>query len=102
MELFKWTICQIATQWTLDAASAISGSVIFSVVMVVVPSTGRKGTGWLVSDRHIITNEHVIKGETAGSIVIQFSDGMQISANDLVSDPFVDIAVLTLPVRSRV
>ncbi len=85
-----------ATQWTLDAASTISGSVVFSVVMIVDLSTGRKGTGWLVSDRHIITNEHVIKGGTAGSIIVQFSDGLQISANGLVSDPLIDIAVITL------
>ncbi|MGD0383620.1 MAG: serine protease [Thermoguttaceae bacterium] len=87
----------IATQWTVNATSALSGSVILSVVMVIVPSSGRKGTGWLVSDRHIITNEHVIRGGTVGTVIVQFSDGSAIPANGLLYDSLTDIAVLTLP-----
>lgn len=54
---------QISTQWPFDTINEVQGnSVIPSVVLVFNQSTSQKGTGWLVSQNYIVTNEHVIRG----------------------------------------
>jgi hypothetical protein len=65
----------ISTQWTLNATAALPGQVIMSVVLVATISTSHKGTGWLASNLHIVTNEHIVRGGEANTIVVQFSDG---------------------------
>lgn len=53
----------IFTQWPFGTISDVQGTAIVpSVVLVVVRATSKKGTGWLVSPNHIVTNEHVING----------------------------------------
>ena len=87
----------IATQWAVNATASLPSDAILSVVLVAVPSVGRKGTGWLASDRHVVTNEHVIRGGGAGSISVQFSDGQVVAAAAVAFDALTDIAVITLP-----
>lgn len=86
----------IATQWTLNATAALPGQVVMSVVLVATASTGQKGTGWLASNLHIVTNEHVVRGGVASDIVVQFSDGTVVKVQRVEVDPLTDIAVLTL------
>ncbi len=86
----------ISTLWTLNATAALPGQVIMSVVLVITISTGQKGTGWLASNLHIVTNEHVVRGGEANTIVVQFSDGNIVKVQCLEVDPLTDIAVLTL------
>jgi len=86
----------IATQWTLNATAALPGQVVLSVALVASTSTGQKGTGWLVSDRHIVTNEHVVRGGTAAAVLVQFSDGTVEKIQRVTVDALTDIAVLTL------
>jgi S1-C subfamily serine protease len=86
----------IATQWTLNATAALPSQVVLSVVLVVTTSTGQKGTGWLVSDRHVVTNEHVVHGGAAGTVRVQFSDAAVLNAQSIVVDALTDIAVITL------
>lgn len=86
----------IATQWTLNATAALPSQVVLSVVLVVTTSTGQKGTGWLVSERHVVTNEHVVRGGSSSSIQVQFSDAAMMSAQSFVVDALTDIAVITL------
>lgn len=87
----------IATQWAVNATASLPSDVILSVTLIIVPSTGHKGTGWLVSNQHVVTNEHVVRGGSAGNISVQFSDGAVVSATAVVLDPLTDIAVLTIP-----
>ena len=86
----------ISTEWLLNSTSALPCEVVLSIAMVVTTSTGHKGTGWLVSDRHLVTNEHVIRGGTANTVFVQFSDGENIKAHSIVFDALTDIAVITL------
>ena len=91
----------IATQWTLDSNRTLPNSAILSVALVITSATEQKGTGWLVSDKHIVTNEHVIRGGAGGQILVQFSDGITIHGTSASFNALTDIAVITLdhPVR---
>ena len=57
-----------AVQWTLDAAGPTQRSAIKSVFLLYCPKTQMKGTGFLLSDGLIVTNNHVVEGCTAGEI----------------------------------
>ena len=47
----------ISTQWPFSTTAQVQGnSVIPSVVLVVNLATSQKGTGWLVSEKYIVTN----------------------------------------------
>jgi len=69
---------------------------ILSVVMVLSNATNQKGTGWLVSNNHIVTNEHVIRGNTSGDIEVIFSDGLVHKVSGIIFDPLTDLAILEL------
>lgn len=86
----------VSTQWILNSTSGLPCEVILSVAMVVSKNTGQKGTGWLVSDRHLVTNEHVIRGAAANDVSVHFSDGITINAQSIIFDALTDIAVITL------
>lgn len=86
----------IATQWTLNATAALPSQVVLSVALVATTSTGQKGTGWLVSNQHIVTNEHVVRGGSATTVLVQFSDGVVVPIQAINVDPLTDLAVLTL------
>lgn len=86
----------IATQWTLNATAALPSQVVLSVALVASTSTGQKGTGWLVSNRHIVTNEHVVRGASTISVLVQFSDGVVVPIQGINVDQLTDLAVLTL------
>jgi putative serine protease PepD len=56
------------------------------------PSEGT-GSGFVIDeDGHIVTNQHVVDG--AESVRVQFSDGTELSAKVVGTDPSTDIAVL--------
>lgn len=86
----------ISTQSTLNSATMLPTQTILSVVIVVSNATSQKGTGWLASNKHIVTNEHVIRGSSAENIVIQFSDGVTHPVTKIVSDGYTDLAILEL------
>src|SRR5262249_51809793 len=60
------------------------------------------GSGF-VSDKagHIVTNYHVIQGARPGSIRVSFSNGDNLKASVVGSDPSTDIAVLQVREHSR-
>jgi len=60
------------------------------------------GSGF-VSDKagHIVTNYHVIEGAKPGSIRVSFSNGDNLEARVVGSDPSTDIAVLQVHEHSR-
>ena len=86
----------ISTQWPFSTSSQVQGAnIIPSVVLVFNSTTSQKGTGWLVSERHIVTNEHVIHGYSSpNAVVVIFPDGSQFRSNSIVHDQFTDIAAL--------
>ena len=52
----------VSTQWVLDAAGECGRGAVDSIYMVVCSKTSSKGTGFLLRNGYIITNEHVVRG----------------------------------------
>jgi len=84
----------VATQWTLDAASATQQTRIKSVFLMVCPATQKKGTGFLIDSGLIITNEHVVNGCTATNMEAYAPTGATIHFAAINPDPDRDLAVL--------
>lgn len=54
---------------------------------------GATGSGFVIDNEgHIVTNQHVVGG--ADSVTVEFSDGSEVSADIVGTDPSTDIAVL--------
>lgn len=83
-----------STQWTLDAAGEIGRASVNSVYMIFCPATGSKGSGFLIDNGLIVTNEHVVRGCNERQIIAisPFGTRLQISQKWIDSDR--DIAIL--------
>src|SRR5258706_7374395 len=57
-----------AVQWTIDAAGPTQRTAIKSVVLLYCPNTNNKGTGFLLREGLIVTNNHVVEGCTAAEM----------------------------------
>jgi S1-C subfamily serine protease len=67
--------------------------------MVVHQSAGSKGTGWLVADRLLVTNEHVVRNGSPGGILVHFPDGTTSSVSKIAAlDASADLAAIELQV----
>jgi serine protease Do len=59
-----------------------------------VKGTGA-GSGWIIrNDGYIVTNNHVV--ESATNIVVTLSDGRNLKADKVYTDPFTDLAVVKI------
>lgn len=72
-------------------------AVAASVVKVVGEACGRiqEGTGWVVAPGVVVTNAHVVAGESATELETQ--DRSRVPATLVAFDPEVDLAVLRSP-----
>jgi putative serine protease PepD len=62
-------------------------------VVEVETSAGATGSGFVIDEEgHIVTNQHVVA--SAQSAVVRFSDGAEVDADIVGTDPSTDIAVL--------
>lgn len=89
----------VATQWIHSNSPAFTQTPIDAVAMVVVQSSAgtEKGTGWLVSDQMLVTNEHVVRNGAPGGIEAHFADGSQFGVSAFAAvDASLDLAVLEL------
>jgi putative serine protease PepD len=80
---------------TTSSLAALYKRVKGSVVEVHASSGGGNATGsGFVIDKqgHIVTNQHVVSG--AQSVSVEFSDGSEVQADVVGTDPSTDIAVL--------
>jgi len=84
----------ISTKWLLDAAGESGRSAIKSVYLIYCSKTNFKGTGFLLLNGPIITNEHVINGCVASDIIAKSSFGNKFYFKKLISDNFKDLAIL--------
>ena len=84
----------ISTKWTLDAAGTIGRIAVESVYMIIGNATQEKGTGFLLTNGYIVTNEHVIRGNQSNQIVGITSTGQQISFSNSIVDTQRDLALL--------
>lgn len=61
-----------------------------------MPSQGGVGSGVIIdSSGWIMTNNHVVAG--AGSIIVRLHDGREFMAEQVMSDPKTDIAIVRIP-----
>ncbi|ADB61520.1 peptidase S1 and S6 chymotrypsin/Hap [Haloterrigena turkmenica DSM 5511] len=74
---------------------------IDSVVLVTVSGTGGLeggggglGTGFVVDDQHVVTNNHVVQNASEGGIEIQFNNQEWRTASVVGTDGYSDLAVL--------
>lgn len=87
------------------AASGLSQAVVDAVVPSTVKVQGvacrriQEGSGWVVAPGLIVTNAHVVAGES--STVLQRSDGSEVEATVVAFDPDRDLAVLSAPDLDR-
>jgi putative serine protease PepD len=81
---------------TTSAISAVYGRVKNGVVEVetaVAAQGGATGSGFVIDEQgHIVTNQHVVDG--AQAVTVRFSDGTEVQATVVGTDPSTDIAVL--------
>lgn len=90
--------------YTLDAIQFLSKSrelsqrediQQFKEAVVLINVGDRKGTGFGISpDGYIITNEHVIEGET--SVIVKYPGRDTMTASVIMNAPEIDIAVLKI------
>src|SRR5712692_7035158 len=67
-----------ATQWTLDAAGPTQRSAIRSVFLMYCPNSKMKGTGFLLKNGLVVTNEHVVAGCNAQQMLALSSMGSEV------------------------
>lgn len=84
----------VATQWTLDASGDTGRSAITSVFMIICQKTGSKGSGFLIENGLIVTNEHVIKGCEANQITVVSACGVNSNITKIWIDTNKDLAIL--------
>jgi len=84
----------ISTQWTLNASRNIDHVVINSVFMIYCHKTSSKGTGFLLNNGYIITNEHVVRDCNYSEIFAISPCGEQVEFARVVIDRRRDLAIL--------
>jgi S1-C subfamily serine protease len=82
-----------ATVPSTAAAQRIASGAVGSTVKVIGPACGyvQEGTGFVVGPHLVMTNAHVIAGESAPSIS---TDGTEYPATPVYFDPSLDLAIL--------
>jgi putative serine protease PepD len=86
---------EAATQPVAQTSSAVAAVYrrVKDGVVEVETSAGATGSGFVIDEEgHIVTNQHVVEG--AQSAVVRFSDGTEVDADIVGTDPSTDIAVL--------
>ena len=106
------TPIKIETNGQMDTAEAVAAKVIPAVVGIStktqvvsqnffgMTSSGIRegvGTGFIVdSDGYILTNSHVISDGEAETIIVQLSDGRELSGKVLWNDTILDLAMVKI------
>ncbi|CAM3712760.1 S1C family serine protease [Erysipelothrix urinaevulpis] len=92
------TVEKVVTEFETDVVKVVD-EVKNKVVSVITEKQGRvagSGSGIVYKNEkgivHIVTNHHVIDGGTKH--IVRFSDGQEIAAEVLGSDPYTDLALL--------
>jgi putative serine protease PepD len=86
---------EAATQPVAQTSSAVAAVYqrVKDGVVEVETSAGATGSGFVIDEEgRIVTNQHVVEG--AQSAVVRFSDGTEVDADIVGTDPSTDIAVL--------
>lgn len=84
----------VSTKWTLDAAGEAGRIAIDSVFLIHASKTNEKGTGFLLTNGVIITNNHVVKDNPSNEIFAYSSSNQKIEFSNSILDPIRDLAAL--------
>lgn len=83
-----------STQWTRDAVGDEGREAVDSVYQIICSQTDSQGTGFLLDNGYVVTNEHVVHNEPAGGIMAQSSRGEVVNFSDKIVDTSRDLAIL--------
>jgi hypothetical protein len=83
-----------ATRWTLDAVGADQRRAVNSIVLLLCPTLGSKGTGFLVDGGLIVTTAHVVAGARPSEVVGVDVGGNHVAFRQVWLDPRRDLAAL--------
>jgi S1-C subfamily serine protease len=83
-----------AVQWTLDAAGPTQRTAIKSVLLLYCPKTNMKGTGFVLSDGLVVTNNHVVEGCSAEEMKANPFGSQAFGFVKMATDKDVDLALL--------
>jgi len=83
-----------STQWTRDAVGEAGRQAVDSVYLVHGEKTGSQGTGFLLNNGLIITNQHVIEGNDKSDLAIISPYNQEYSIVDTTIDVHRDLAAL--------
>jgi S1-C subfamily serine protease len=84
---------QVSMNTAVEAAVAKIGPAVVTVVNNLGGGQRASGSGVFISaDGYLVTNNHVVEGSQ--SLQVIYSDGTEVDAQLVGTDPFVDIAVI--------
>lgn len=83
----------ISTKWTIEAAND-AGKQSVKFVYMILTKNGDKGTGFLLSNGILITNEHVVRGCEPADVTAISSFDNHVKISNIITDPFRDLALL--------
>lgn len=83
-----------STQWTRDAVGDSGRQAVDSVYLIEGQSTQSQGTGFLLENGFIITNQHVIGGNSSNEIIAHSAFGEEVSFTNILTDVNRDLAAL--------
>ena len=84
----------IATKWLLDAVGPSGRNAVQYVFLIYGRKTQVKGTGFQIETGHIVTNEHVVRGNEPSQINVTSSYGKRIRIKRCITDGPRDLAIL--------
>lgn len=85
----------VSTQWALTKSLPADEMPIKNVFLIYCPKTQSKGTGFLLSNGRIISNEHVVQGCTSTEILAISSSGETYKIKNSIVDKKRDLVILT-------
>ena len=83
-----------STQWTRDAVGDAGRQAVDSVYLIQGQDTESQGTGFLLDNGFIITNQHVIEGNSQDEIIAHAASGERFTFTNIVTDAKRDLAAL--------
>ncbi len=84
----------ISTKELLDSVGSEGKKAVSSVFKIICKDTNSKGTGFLIKEGVILTNEHVVRGSNKQNIIAVSSLNKEIKFDKIILDTVRDLAVL--------
>ena len=81
-------------KWTLHANPVVSIQAMQSVLLLMCPKTGSKGTGFLLTSGCVVTTAHVVERSRPGDIWGLDARGRRMTFSRVIADAGVDLALL--------